>query len=224
LALCLSQVCNYHADAQTGGRPTIAVAATIAVQASTRVPFPIRVGQVPPNSFVRVRGLPTTASLSDGHAISPGTWAVPLNALADLTMAVPSTVKGSVEVVVTLVGSDGSVLTEARTTLVFSPSATTASSSSPYDQQRAQQYLQKGREQLAQGLVAPARQLFERAADLGLAEAAMALGETYDAAELGQPHLRGIQPDPKEARRWYERARVLGAPNAEQRLLRLGAN
>jgi TPR repeat protein len=70
--------------------------------------------------------------------------------------------------------------------------------------------------------VAPARQLYERAADLGLAEAAMALAATYDAAELASPHLRGIRPDAKEAKRWYERARALGAPEAGQRLQRLG--
>jgi TPR repeat protein len=75
---------------------------------------------------------------------------------------------------------------------------------------------------LAQGRVAPARQLDARAADLGLAEAAMALAATYDAAELKQPHLRGIRPDAREARRWYERARALGAPDAAQRLQRLG--
>jgi TPR repeat protein len=54
----------------------------------------------------------------------------------------------------------------------------------------------------------PARLLYERAADLGLAEAAMALARTYDAAEPDQPYLRGVQPDAKEARRWCERART----------------
>ena len=81
----------------------------------------------------------------------------------------------------------------------------------------------KGEEQLAQGLVAPARLLFERAADLGLAQAAMALGATYDAAELDKPNLRGISPDDTQAKRWYERARQLGASEADMRLRRLGA-
>jgi TPR repeat protein len=83
--------------------------------------------------------------------------------------------------------------------------------------------LKKGEEQWAQGLVAPARLLFERAADLGLAQAAMALGATYDAAELNKPNLRGISADDTQAKRWYERARQLGASEAEVRLRRLGA-
>jgi hypothetical protein len=214
---------SHPARAQTSDGPTVAVARTITAEPSKRASLPIRVGQAPPTSFVRLRGLPPTVALSEGHAIAPGTWAVPLNALPDLTMAVPAAAKGSAEVTVALVGSDGSVLGEARFTLVISaPSLAPPSSSS--DRQRAMQYLQKGKDQLAQGLVAPARQLYERAADLGLAEAAMALAATYDPAELKGPLLRGVRPEPKEARRWYERARALGAPDAERRLQRLGGS
>jgi TPR repeat protein len=36
--------------------------------------------------------------------------------------------------------------------------------------------------------------------------------------------VRGIKADPKQARQWYERARQLGAREAEDRLRRLGAN
>ena len=90
--------------------------------------------------------------------------------------------------------------------------------------ERAQKLKEKGDEQLAQGLVAPARLLYERAAELGLAQAAMALAATYDESELTSPNLRGISPDANEAKRWYERARQLGAGDADQRLRRLGAN
>jgi TPR repeat protein len=50
----------------------------------------------------------------------------------------------------------------------------------------------------------------------------MALGATYDAVELNKPNLRGIGPDDKQAKRWYERARELGASEADIRLRRLG--
>jgi TPR repeat protein len=52
----------------------------------------------------------------------------------------------------------------------------------------------------------------------------MALAGTFDASELAQLGVRGIQPDPKQARRWYERAQQLGASDAEERLRRIGAN
>jgi hypothetical protein len=94
----------------------------------------------------------------------------------------------------------------------------------PVKRQSALKFLKRGDEELAQGRVAPARLLYERAAEMGLAQAAMAIAATYDAAELNQPHLRDVQPDPGEAKRWYERARALGATDANARLQRLGSN
>jgi TPR repeat protein len=52
----------------------------------------------------------------------------------------------------------------------------------------------------------------------------MALAATYDSAELSRLGVRGLQPDRASALRWYERARQLGAGEAELRLRRLGAN
>jgi TPR repeat protein len=83
--------------------------------------------------------------------------------------------------------------------------------------------MKKGDEELEDGRVAPARLLYERAADMGLPQAAMALAATYDAVELAKLNLRNVQPNPAEARRWYERALALGAGDASQRLQRLGA-
>ena len=83
--------------------------------------------------------------------------------------------------------------------------------------------MSKGNEELEAGNVAAARLLYEYAADVGLAQAAMALAATFDGDELAKLNVRGIAPNPKEARRWYERARQLGAADAAQRITRLGA-
>jgi hypothetical protein len=101
---------------------------------------------------------------------------------------------------------------------VFAPPPTDKES-----RERALKFVKRGGEELAEGRVAPARLLFERAAEMGLPQAAMALAATYDAVELNQPHLRNVLPDPAEARRWYERAQALGAAEAGARLQRLGA-
>jgi hypothetical protein len=244
------------------GVPSIEVADTIVAEPATVIPFPIRVGParaIPRNSFVRVRGLPPVAALTEGYSIGPGSWAVPLQALTDLKVTLPVATDGPANVTVSLVAVDGKVLAEVRTTLVVSsplrssrpppsgapaPAFETSASQpqpaggpepgppvmspsavavTPADRERALQLLKRGEEQLAQGLVAPARLLFERAADLGLAEAAMALGATYDAAELDKPYLRGIGADASKAQHWYERALELGASEADMRLRRLGA-
>ena len=106
------------------------------------------------------------------------------------------------------------------------PKAVSSAVSPPLDKEsreRALKFVKRGGEELAEGRVAPARLLFERAAEMGLSQGAMALAATYDAVELNQPHLRNVLPDAAEARRWYERAQALGAAEASARLQRLGA-
>ena len=80
----------------------------------------------------------------------------------------------------------------------------------------------RGEREIEQGNVAVARQFFLRAAQFGLARGALLLAATYDPRELARWGAQGIQPNLTEARRWYERARELGAPEAEERLARLG--
>ena len=96
-------------------------------------------------------------------------------------------------------------------------------SAAPQDRERAQRMMRKGDEQLEEGNVSAARLLYERAAEAGLAQAAMALAATFDAAEFARLKLRGVEANPNEAIRWYERARQLGAAGAEERLRRIGA-
>jgi TPR repeat protein len=91
------------------------------------------------------------------------------------------------------------------------------------DREWALKLTKEGDQHLSQGNVAAARNVYELAAEAGLAQAAMALAGTYDAAELARLNVRGVEPNSREAQRWYERARQLGAADAEQRLRRLGA-
>ena len=81
----------------------------------------------------------------------------------------------------------------------------------------------QGERYLSQGNIALAREFFRRAADAGFAPAAIRLAATYDPGELGALQVQGVVPDRAEARKWYERARELGAPEAEERLAAAGA-
>jgi hypothetical protein len=92
------------------------------------------------------------------------------------------------------------------------------------DRERAESLLDRGRKLLASGNIASARLFFQRAADAGLADGALAMGDTFDPIELSRLDAIGIHPDPSEARHWYEKARELGAAGtADRRLERLGA-
>ncbi len=258
----------------------------------------VTAGELPANSFVRIRGLPPQVSLSDGHAIAPGAWAVPIAALADLRIVIPAGLAGRSEVTITLVGIDSGSIAEARTMLVVAgaalsgvpsasetpPAAPSAPSRveaptappepapkaapaviaapppsprvppppaviatplppapppaakppppsakpavptpSPEALQRARGFHARGQVLLDGGDIASARLLFERAADAGLWEGALAMGSTFDTAELSRRRTVGVRPDHAEARRWYERARDLGGGTAVERYLaRLG--
>jgi TPR repeat protein len=63
--------------------------------------------------------------------------------------------------------------------------------------------------------ITSARLFYERGAEGGDAQAALRLGETYDAAFLDKAGLRGVHGDPAAAARWYWRAHALGAADAE---------
>jgi hypothetical protein len=82
------------------------------------------------------------------------------------------------------------------------------SSASP----RALDFIKRGEDLFAAGNVAAARLFYERAAEAGLAEGALALATTFDSDALARRQvLGGVQPDPAAAWRWYERALELGA-------------
>ena len=76
---------------------------------------------LPKNSFLRVRGLPPTVSLSEGYVTAPGAWSVPIHALPTLQMIVPTGVTGRAELSISLVTEDGALLAQARTILVVQP-------------------------------------------------------------------------------------------------------
>jgi len=94
------------------------------------------------------------------------------------------------------------------------------------ERQRVEEWiaLAQGEQYLARGSIQVARQYFQRAADAGLAAAALRLATTYDPAELQRLEVPGVVPDRNLARKWYERARELGAPGVEPLLARLRAD
>ena len=231
--------------AQAGGaqQPRIAVRSTVVAAPASQMPFEINVSPgagIPRNSFLRFRGLPPTASLSEGHSIAPGAWAVPLNGLPRLTLILPATASGKSELIVSLVGEDGALLAEARVLLVILPAGPPAPidkgakaaepprpqgpSLTPTERENAEKLVARGERDLEQGNIAQARQFFLRAAQAGLARGAFMLGTTYDPRELARMSAVGIQANLAEARKWYARAVDLGSPEAADRLATLGGS
>jgi hypothetical protein len=215
------------------------VASILRAEPASRVRLPIQVG--PPdalakNSFIRIRGLPPAAALSDGYSIAPGAWAVPLVALPTLSIILPAGPQSESRVTITLVSVEGQILAETTMVLTVSPPAPDSTSlgqafrpgaaplpQSSSERERVLWLHAKGIEQLERGNVFAARKFFERAVEGGLAQSAVALAGTYDPDELAKMKVVGLQPNVEEARKWYEKARELGAFEAAEHLRRLGA-
>jgi hypothetical protein len=252
-----------HGVAAQTSEVQITVSSAILAEPVSQAQLQIQVGPpaaLPGNSFIRLRGLPPTVSLTEGHAIGPGSWAIPLFGLSTLKANVPAGVSGRSELIISLVAVDGTVLAEARTALVVGPAAMIAPSDKATvdqkraiaaappppvpagrpdrnslapprapelpaeDRARAEKLIAQGERYLEQGSIVLAREFFRRAADVGYAPAAIRLAATYDPAELSRLRAQGVVPDRAEARKWYERARELGAPEAAERLARLGGS
>ena len=240
------------AAAQAQQRPVITVPARILAPASQRTPLVIGVAPqdgLPRNAYLRIRGLPQSVALSEGHTIAPGVWAIPLSGLPVLAAIVPIGAQGTTEILVDLLSLDGKVLAETKATLIIPlpdqpvpappssaraapalPQAGSAALAGPVqgaanapDREPALQFYSKGLQLLERGDVDAARKFFERAADLGVSQAAMALATTYDPNELAKLKVVGLQGNVVAARKWYDRAAQLGAAEAGERLHRLGA-
>jgi len=78
--------------------------------------------------------------------------------------------------------------------------------------------VKRGQDFATNGDLVSARLLLRRAAEAGSAEAALALGETFDPIVFQRLHVIGIEPDAASAQKWYQRAAELGAAAASQHL------
>jgi hypothetical protein len=86
------------------------------------------------------------------------------------------------------------------------------------DPQEIELLMKQGEQFIAAGDVVTARIVFQRAAEAGNANAAMALGATYDPTVLAKLGVVGISADVGKARSWYQTAEKLGSPEARRRL------
>ena len=263
--------------AQQQPKASIAIAPIILAEPMVETPIPIEVGPaeaLPRNTFLRIKGMPPQSAFSDGHFVANGTWALPIAGLQDLKLTVPLATSGRVELHLTLLAVDGTVLAEAKSVIAITastigglasaapaPSAPTTQlpgsaslgptmppqpelvkpatravpptarvepiatipAMKPEDRERAVKLFSRGDTEFAGGDVAAARLLYQRAADAGLPEAAFALAKTYDPSELASRGVKGLRGEPETARKWYEKARNLGASGVDERIRRLGA-
>lgn len=85
------------------------------------------------------------------------------------------------------------------------------------DPEQIKLLMKQGEQLIAAGDVVTDRTVFQRAAEAGDADAAIALGATYDPNVLAKLGVVGVRADVEKARNWYQRAETLGSPDARGR-------
>lgn len=271
LALVLLLLSGGPLIAQTPSPVQIIVPTTLLVEPASETGMGISVGppdNLPRNAFMRLRGLPSQVTLSEGYLISAGSWAIPLFSLSRLKLIVPAGSSGRSDISVALVSIEGEIISEVRSVLVIGPAAAIpkaeparpATGAAPTvitltppppppvpagrpapkaeetaaakpigevarqkltgeELARAERSIAQGAKSMEQGNIAVARQFFLRAAEMGSAQAAMRLAESYDPDTLQRLQVRGLVGDVEQARNWYARARELGETVAAEAAL-----
>lgn len=213
--------------AEEPARATLVLPAALTLDAggTKALPFTIEPAILARGSgALLVRGLPQGVSLSHGSADAIKGWRVPLAESSRLAVVATGQASGRHEVTIEFRSREDVLLAVARFTLVIALATSAEPMSGPMRASEAatRQWLGEGRRLISQGHVAAARLLLQRAADNGLGEAALELGDTYDPAKLYALGVRGMSGDVSMAILWYERADELGESLAKSRLIGIG--
>jgi hypothetical protein len=183
----------------------------------SRFPLEVRPEEAMQASYILVlTGLPANATLSGATRMGSDSWLMAPGALRQLEITVPEWSASVIELGVELRHANGTVAAQGKAWLAVPPPP--VPQGAKLDQTAIKDLLQRGDRLLGRGDVAAARAVYERAAALGSAQAALVLGSTYDPGRLWSLGVFGMVGSKERARHWYQRADQLGHPEAKDRL------
>jgi hypothetical protein len=182
-----------------------------------RLPFEVRPEEAAQDSYILVlTGLPANATLSGASRIGTDTWHLAPGALQRLEIVVPEWSATVYEIGVELRRTNSVVAARSKIWLAVPPPS--APTGANLDQAALKDLVRSGDKLLSRGDVAAARAMYERAAAMGSAQAALAMGATYDPRRLWAQGVFGMVGNKERARQWYQRADELGHPEAKARI------
>jgi hypothetical protein len=189
---------------------------------SARLPLQIQPEEAQQETFILVlSGLPAKASIAGAERMSSDSWLLPPDSISKLEITVPEWSASLVEVGVELRRTNGAIAARTKGWIAVPPPQMPAVAAK-LDQAALKELAQKGDQLLSRGDVVAARALYERAAEMGSAQAALALASTFDPNRLWSLGVFGMVGNKERARRWYMRADQLGHPEAKARVRMLG--
>jgi hypothetical protein len=206
-------------------RPSVVMGVPDTLQAvlGKEIPFRIAIdsaGPLPPRATITIDGMPEGSTFSAGRPYGQAGWTFRPDEIADNLRLVPSKT-GKADLHLELLTADGVSVASASTHVDITTDPKSTLVTRPEESGRIVELLAHGHKMVQVGYLAGARAYFRRAAEAGSAEAALALGETYDQDFIESIGAHGIKPDLAQARNWYERARELGSQEAKAKLGRL---
>jgi TPR repeat protein len=183
-------------------------------------------------SLISLKGLPPEAKLSTGIDVGGGQWLLPPARLKDLTVTLPKGASGDFGLEVQLLKDDAqtSLSDSVSFSLKVNPKRqestlavpSTGTTASPEQAARlavlpdetpqietdflTQMLIRDGNRLMRDGDIAAARRLYEQAAGKGNAEAALAMGRSYDPSYFEKLTVKTGKPDPATAFEWYKKA------------------
>jgi TPR repeat protein len=188
-------------------------------QADEAVRLAISAADAGPKAAVVIGGLAPGSALSAGREVAPNTWRLSVEELAGASLTPPRGFVGVMDLTLELRLADNSVADRKGLQLEWGGSSVAAKPQPrQHDGVEVAQMVRRGAELMANGDVAAARLMYQRAAETGEATAAFALAETYDPLMLAKG---GVPADVRLAQIWYAKARDLGSTLAPGRLERL---
>jgi hypothetical protein len=187
------------------------------------------------DALVSLKGLPKEAKLSTGIDVGGGQWLLPPARLKDLTVTTPGNAAGSYQLEAQLLKDDAQTsisdavpftlnvgIAAAPKPAPAQPAPSAAPGSVKPDASRlallpdeaplpetdflTQVLIRDGNKKMREGDIAGARRLYEQAWQSGNAEAALAMGRSYDPTYFEKLTVKTGKPDPANAFTWYKRA------------------
>jgi hypothetical protein len=139
-----------------------------------------------------------------------------------LEIALPEWSTSVFEITLVLRRTDGLLAAQTKAWIAVPPPSGRLPADPKIGEATAKDLVARADRLLEKGDIVGARAIYQRAAELGDASAALALGATYDPNRLWSLGALGLVGNKERARQWYQRASELGHREAKTRLEALG--
>jgi TPR repeat protein len=172
--------------------------------------------------ILALSGAPPGTLLSGATQISSDTWFLSPGSAQRLEIALPEWPTSAYEIAMTLRRTNGLIAAQTKAWITVPPPPSRLAAGPKTGDATTGDLVARADRLVEKGDIVGARTIYQRAAELGDASAALALGATYDPNRLWSLGALGLVGNKERARQWYERASELGHREAKVRLTALG--